>query len=422
MLPAILKHKLQNPAFFASIAFFALCGLWISLTFSMAFTSIFSATAIVAWIIARFLSAPHQRAIFSKPLAIPLLIYFALVLLTTFVTEYPKESLQGIYKTTSNILIFLVSADILSTYLNRSIFEKVLISWGAILGLDALFQYVTGADFIRQIALQEASSGMRVSASFKSYGHFATYLILQIPVIFAYGLRARIQKKFIQWYGFLLLGAVELVLLYMTRSRGAMLAFGLSFLVLLLRNRKFIMVMVIACAAFLMVWKVLPRSTVFHLNTEHQEQSMVERFVLWDRALQVIQAKPWAGTGINTYARAHDAYDKKKNWRVRNYYAHNGYLQLAAETGLPSLIAFLSFIILFLITCAKRMKTFTTDRKIVLEGILTALLAFLFMAFVDTIFHNIATILLFWIFLGYGFAIQNTLLPEEDRSAMSKNV
>ena len=143
---------------------------------------------------------------------------------------------------------------------------------------------------------------------------------------------------------------------------------------------------------------------LIHLDADRKEQSLVERYYLWDRAISVIKAKPLTGTGINTYAVAHQRYDTTKNWRVRNYYAHNGYLQLAAETGLPGLFLFLAFLIYQFVWSYRRLAQKKAAGEVtgywIPLGLLTSMAGFLVFAFVDTVLHNEQSAMTFWYLAG----------------------
>ncbi|MBI4115243.1 MAG: O-antigen ligase family protein [Candidatus Omnitrophica bacterium] len=274
------------------------------------------------------------------------------------------------------------------------------------LGIDGMWQYVFGSDLLRHIPFEQASAGPRISASFKNYGLLASFLISFSPLL---GCRLSREDKagetFLKSLGFVL----SLLLLFWTRVRGAWVAFwgGLLFLALMQRKKIYFLLLLLPLVAIPIL---LPRSMVIHLDAEGKEQSLVERFYLWDRAVQVIQARPWTGTGINTYAVAHQKYDQRQNWRVQNYYAHNGYLQMAAETGLPSLACFLTFLFFYFLKglrfTAKRPDG--EDRR-TLAGIYAGIVNFLVLAIIDTIFHNPQAVLSFWFLAGWGLAYQRSV-------------
>ena len=170
--------------------------------------------------------------------------------------------------------------------------------------------------------------------------------------------------------------------------------------------------MIVAAVVF-----VLPKNVLIHLDIESKEQSLVERFYLWDRAIHVIEARPLTGTGINTYAVAHQKYDKTQNWRVKNYYAHNGYLQMGAEIGIPGLFLFLLFLLNFFKISLKNIKDWLRGSKpeqgFPLIGICFGVLNFLILVLVDTILHNPPSVKLFWYLSALAFAYAPSALEKK---------
>ena len=303
-------------------------------------------------------------------------------------------------------MLFWVVAETLATRERQVTAFTVLTFVFIALGLDGIWQYVFGADLIRRIAFEPASAGPRISASFHNYGLLASFVVSFVPLLFA-----RLEKRRGARHLFsLCLGiALGLLLLFWTRLRGAWIALlgGVLFFLWLDRKKVYVgLVMLAVAVGFLL----LPKSMIIHLDAEGKEQSLVERFYLWDRAIQVIEARPWTGTGINTYAVAHQQYDRRHNWRVRNYYSHNGYLQIAAETGLPSLACFLAFLLFYFrgaLGLLGRLPDGVEKRSLI--GILSGMLNFLILGLIDTIFHNPQAIMGFWFLAGWGIAYQNVV-------------
>lgn len=398
--------RLSQPLFYQQTCFFFLCGLWCALTFSQALVSICLIAAITAWAIHHWLLRKEQPLfLLPRHLLFFFGIYAACVLLSALGSEFPKESLQGLRKTFSYFIIMVMSFEMLRPAKALRKFYSVISFWAAFLALDAWIQYQFGFDLLRRIPPQDAMAGLRLSASFKTYGLFAAYLIIMIPILLGIGLSYRTNKKWGTWYLYFILGWIHLWLLYRTLSRGAILAFLLGIIVLLIAKRKWLWILALVGSCAFASWKILPKSYTLHLNHEFQEQSLVERYYLWDRALHVIRAKPWIGTGINTYAKAHAAYDKTQNWRVRNYYAHNGYLQTASEIGLPGLAAFLVFLAAVILEIQKRIQLIAAPERFILGGILLAIINFLLFTIADTVLHNLTSATMFWFILGLGLAM-----------------
>jgi O-antigen ligase len=66
----------------------------------------------------------------------------------------------------------------------------------------------------------------------------------------------------------------------------------------------------------------------------------VERLAFWQAALDMWRDHPWLGVGLGNYAAAYSAYSLPK-WRMALGHAHNYYLNIACETGLVGLLAYL---------------------------------------------------------------------------------
>jgi putative inorganic carbon (hco3(-)) transporter len=396
----------SKPALSWETATFAglLC-FWAALTFSTALIEISFFATLACWVLNKW----QFRIGFSKipkTILIPLVLYLACVTLSLFFSEYPASSVRGLLKVFKQAAIFYIVYDTFSSSEKLGKFERFFILVAFIICLDGFSQYSFGRDFLRWKMPEDSGAGMRLSASFGTYGKFASFLIAVIPAVIAIGVYFRNHlKAWHWWYLSLLSFAGSAVLLFLTRSRGAMAAFAIGSVLILVLRRKWLVLGAFALFAG-GLFLIVPRNMVIHLDSELKEQSLVERFYLWDRAVHVIKAKPFTGTGINTYTRSHAKYDETNSWRVKNYYAHNGFLQLAAEIGIPGLIAFLWFLASYFMYS---MKWLSVPQEMVRWGLLTGLLNFLVLSCVDTVLHNPQPVLMFWFLLGLQLAYLNRL-------------
>ncbi len=392
---------------FRALAFYSLCAFWAALTFSNALTEITFVVSLVFWICYQLQRPSLILGPLPKSVWIPLAGFIILCLFSLLWSEYPKQSVRGIFKWLQQIMVFFMVIDIFRDEKSLSRFEVVFFGVLVLAVANGFYQYFIGKDFLRGFERHASNAGFRISGSFKTYGQLGAYLISTLPFLAALW-RVPAQSKNV-WWRSLLLGILliaGLVVLFWTRSRGAFVAFGTGVIFFLFLKRKFIYLFLLMLAiggAFF----VLPKGMIIHMDIHGKEQSLVERYYLWDRAIQVIRAKPWGGTGINTYSAAHNKYDRTQNWRVRTYYAHNGYLQLAAETGLPSLFLFLFFLFQYFYQSLKKLKGIESrDIRAASAGLLVGVFNFLVLCLVDTDLHNPQPVMIFWFLLGIAWSYQ----------------
>ena len=134
--------------------------------------------------------------------------------------------------------------------------------------------------------------------------------------------------------------------------------------------------------------------------------TMKERGVIWQNSWEIFKRHPVIGNGLNTF------YVEYMNIRDDEYkgthgsYAHNCYLQMAADIGITGLLTFLLFIGAVLI------KGFKAASRIkdplyysIAMGISLGLLAFLIHSSVDTNLYSLNLSALFWMAAGLLMAV-----------------
>ena len=347
---------------------------------------------------------------FDWVLWLPLVIFFVAVLISFFTSEYSKQSFRGIFKIAKPLLAFLMVADLFRDERAVRKYNLAFLITFLVVAIDSSIQYAFGRDLLRLIPPEVSSAGLRIVGPFGNFAKMAAFLVLVIPI---FGLRflddfmiAGDRKR--SFYN-LSLAIAGFILLYLTRCRGPVVALGFCFFLVFVYKRWFktLGIMLLLC---LILLAASPRNVLIHQDAQGKEQSIVERFELWKRALDVIEAKPWTGTGINTYNVAHQKYDKQQNWRVRGYYAHNGYLQMTAEIGIPGILFFLIFLfMLFRRALGSLSSVRGTAEEYARLGLMTGLLAFLIYAAADNNLQSPPSLMFFWYSAGILLARQHTV-------------
>ena len=377
---------------------FCLLAMWPVLSFSSALTDIFLWLSF-SFCVLSLIASRQWPTVPDRTSLILLGLFLTTVVISMFVSEHPKQSFRGLIKVLRQIVVFVLVYHTFIADTSKSKLRLVVLFSFLVLVFDGYFQYVFGFDFIRGFKPQAASAGLRISACFEQYGKLAAYLCTVLPFIvgWAFWFRKQTESR-IQFWLVTTLSFSGLGLMVLTRSRGAFLALCLGFAITLFFRKWWKILSVLFLVGVLFI-SVLPRSMIIHLDNENKEQSLVERIELWHRAWDVIAARPLTGTGINTYAVAYQEFDTRKSWRVQNYYAHNGYLQMAAEIGLPGLFIFLIFLVRWILI--NRPRSFESDPYAdVRWSLFGGIIAFMIFCLADTAMHSLLPVITFFFALG----------------------
>ena len=207
----------------------------------------------------------------------------------------------------------------------------------------------------------------QVIGTFGNRNHFADFLnmsfFLGLGLLASRGsLPSPSAERLAQKIIFTLPLAVLFVALVLTISRGGWFCFGIGFMVwlwLLWRHQRPGLARVPLAAALVLavglmfvarmdLTPVQQRIATFE-EIYHQPDELTGegRVSIWKSTLRMIKDRPVFGTGLGTYRWAFPAY-REKNLFYGVRFAHNDYLQMAAEIGVPGLILWCIFIYMLL--------------------------------------------------------------------------
>lgn len=257
----------------------------------------------------------------------------------------------------------------------------------------------------------------RVFGTFVSPGFFGGYLALILPITIAAYLALR-SPALVVVAGAAL--AVEALALFLTGTRMAIASAMLGTLVLIvlaLRSRVLgrkqdlvrLGVAVILIAVVALAGRAPTESRVVGQSAVEQAHSGPFRVATWKGTAAIIKAHPILGTGAGTFEYVFPKYRVAGPTRM----AHNGYLQLASEAGIPALIA---VAVAFLILLSAGLKgTRQHDEQsaplltpegmtIICCGLLGGLSASLLRNVFDSDIYNAGIAFAFWIVAGMAAA------------------
>ena len=123
------------------------------------------------------------------------------------------------------------------------------------------------------------------------------------------------------------------------------------------------------------------------------QQTEAPRLYLWRSALTILTRQPWLGVGPGQFGEAYHKLPPMPEWAYFDD-PHNAYLRIFAEWGI--LAGFMFFGWLFW----KLDRVWTRNHHLLRWGAVSAVAAFLFMAFFETYFLKFHVATPFWLLLG----------------------
>lgn len=203
------------------------------------------------------------------------------------------------------------------------------------------------------------------------------------------------------------------------KSRGAILSFGVGLGLLLIvawphtGRRRMALIGALVVAGFALANLTLGGDVAGRLQTLSDPQAAgTPRFLIWSRSWQMVEDHPWGGIGLGLYPLLWPAYRHPLD-TTGGYFAHNDYLHLWIEAGLPALILFLNLLGLAAWRVGRSLLNRSTApaKKIEIAGLGAALLAVATHSFLDFNFYVLSTLILFGLILARLQTLTNEKKP-----------
>ncbi len=357
----------------------------------------------------------RQASFLKNRWAILVAVYFLMNLISLAQSAYLFTSLKSIFAVLRQILLCL---SVIYTVDSKDKFKALFQFFCVVafmIALDALIQGMVGYDLIRgrKMTPYFLERAGRLTGPFHHANDFSAYLSFVIFLFLGLlpeGLKLLPAKRYwILVAGFL----AVLAALAGTYSRGAWTAVGVTTVLFILYKRN---VWLIAGLLLVLAWAgffspELIRARVWSITDIRHNSTFEERKELWKESLRMIRKSPYFGSGVNTYAKNEPLYkseppfDKTKGPMVDNQYAHNGYLQIAAEIGCLGL---LSFLVVMGYSLASAFYSFTRagDLWVKTAGValVFGIFSFLIHSAVETNLQSVLLVNTLWLAVGMMWA------------------
>ena len=370
---AFYADKIAEYCIYAMIFFIPVSSAAIEIFFSLGFTAF----------IVKKIAKPQFQFLKDKAYVFLLLFILFCMISMTHSGIYLGKSIRALlFKWLEGVYIFALIQDTIKTPKRiRNTIALIIIS-GLIVCLDGFYQHFAGTDFFcnRHLIIG------RVTATFKNQNGFGAYLVPLILLIITLASSPQLHKKY--KIGLLILAILSSLCLLFTQSRGAWFGFFAGFLLLLLLFRNYKTAIPIIFLIILALF-LIPELKVRVYKT-FMPYGEGRRWELFYTAWLMIKENPLIGKGLGTFM---DYFPKCSQAIKEPHYAHNSYLQVWAETGFFSLLAFLSFWSLLI---KRGIKAFMNKRDIIILGFTCALFGLLAHAFFESHFYSLQLSALVW--------------------------
>ena len=275
---------------------------------------------------------------------------------------------------------FYIAVHLIKTKKQLKRFISVWMASTILVTLYGIYQYITSPSHF-------------VHSFFTLNSYLAQYLILIIPLILSLFLFEKVKKEKI------FLGVIfflTFILLIFTLERGAWLGiiFGLLTMGIILRDKRILiglpLLLVLAFFAF-SPFKARAISIV-------KPSQNLERIYCWKSSFRMIKEHPLAGVGLGNFRYVYPNYmlPGAKEYLL---HAHNVFLQIAVEMGIPGLLVFLWLLFLFF-KDALAHKGKNEDIRIIRVALSAGIIAILITSLFHDIFHSRQIATLTWYIMG----------------------
>ena len=391
------------------IIYYSLIILPFSVSVAPAFTSTFVGFLISSFVFKKIIR--REKLFINTAINLPFMFLFLLSVISFKNTINYSDSFRGMIRLVQNAFVFLICAEEIKDEKHIGRIFLSVISGASLASFDAIWQVLTGKDFIRGYAPVINLGMVRATASFKDSNVLGIYLSAVAPLLFGPALYHCKKKKKIAMF---LASLIALAGILLTYSRPTLLAIymALFFLSLVRQDKKLIafLVILVLIAPF-----ILPRAVKdWAREVEYNPLRFMcndDRIAVYRNSLNMIKDHPFIGLGVNTYMKNYKKYKEPVEYRnvvTKDYmYAHNNFIHMAAETGLIGFGFFLWLLYKLFTECKNIYRKLNDDyMKIASLSLSACLIAFLVNGLTESSLYYSRVAIIFWYITGFALSLK----------------
>jgi O-antigen ligase len=361
-----------------------------ALQFSIAVSQIFVAVAVVCWVATLVITREPVRA---PRMFWPLVVYAGLTIVSALFSPQPRVSLVDC-KQLVLFLLIPVTYRLMNEPRAQMLVSAVL-SCGAVSAAYGIFQYGI---------LHYDSLGRRPQGTL---GHWMTYSGLLMLVTGVALARILFGRRDRTWA--LLVMPALLVAIVLSLGRNAWVgACAAAALLLSLKDFRLLAVLPVLAAVFFGVAGTTQTArfmSIFDLT----DRSNRDRVAMLREGAHMIEDHPLVGVGPNMVQELYEQYRVPEAVEKINPHLHNVPLQIAAERGLPALVAWLWFIGLLAWDLGRRINV--ADQRLFAAIALAAVVSMLAAGMFEHNFGDSEFLMLFLVLVTLPFGVERSQQP-----------
>ncbi len=317
----------------------------------------------------------EKKIVFPTKIGILFIFYLLWMFLSGYFSKDKGETVWEIVKMISLYFVFISIYTL--TRKSHQIQTKILavfVCIGSIFLLFDLYKYISSGDFHDKLYF---------IGSFYWHNQEAGFLIFLIPILLGLLLQA---KKLTYKIPLLIVLFLSSFALVYTHSVGAWISVGGGILVFAFLEKKrifstsFLPIIILGFLFFIISFTAKQNPGVKQVQNIQSELSADTRSVsgklrvdVWQNSIRIIKAYPIVGVGPGAYNQAYFVFQSEPWIHVR--YAHNYYLQVGSELGIPGFILFLAIFICAVLLFFKKPSYNINNTPAPIVGLIAAIVA-----------------------------------------------
>lgn len=326
------EHWLDRATLFGLLAFVG------ALQFSIAGAQVLLTFTLLAWLASLIVQRERPEA---PPWFVPLAVYAGITLLSTAFSLDWWASLGS----AKQLLLYLVVPAVFRAARGRhaGTVMYVILTVGAISAIVGVAEYgIFGFD-----NLQNRPRG--------TLGHYMTYSGLLMMVMCSAAARLLFERRDRVWPALIMPALIVAVVLTFSRNAWVGGCVGIGVL-LILKDFRLLALAPVAAALF---FALAPGAIVtrFYSTFDLRDPAVRDRVAMYQAGIEIVKDHPVLGTGPNVVQKVYPSYRRTTAVEPTPPHLHDVPLQIAAERGVPALVAWLWFLVTLTIGLLQKLRT-----------------------------------------------------------------